>query len=83
MKDKNNKKDLCHTKGEAYYWHTLKEPHWVLSEVQDPTELQSALGTHWMQELAVVFVIQKHVLHFLLISQIKTVVARATLNGIR
>ena len=46
MVDKHNKKDLCHTEGEVYYWHTLKKLHGVLSEGQDPTGLQSALGTH-------------------------------------
>lgn len=64
MEDKQNKKDLRRPEGEVYYWHTLKELHGVLSEVQNPTGLQSAFGTHWMQELAVVFVIQKHMLHF-------------------
>lgn len=45
MEDKRNKKDLSHIEGNLHYWHTLKELHGVLSQVQDPTGLQSALGT--------------------------------------
>jgi len=64
MADRPNKTDLRHAEGEIRYWHTTKELRGVLSEVRGPTGLQRAFGTHRVQELAVGFVIQKHILHF-------------------
>lgn len=78
MDDKQKQKDLCHAKGQVYYWHTLKERMEFPLKCKFPQD-----GVHLYARISSCVCNSKAHPPSLLISQIKTVVARATLNATR